>query len=110
MIQSGLLDVAIVGASDAPLYLRIVLKSWDALRVVSSDTCRPFCHDRSGMVVGEGAGILVLESEEHAKARGARIYAELAGFGMTSDAGHITQTRCSRYYKSYAARPSKIHV
>ena len=90
MIQSGMLDVALVGASDA-YFTHIVLKSWDALRVVSNDTCRPFCVDRSGMVVGEGAGILVLESEEHAKARGARIYAELAGFGMTSDAGHITR-------------------
>ena len=90
MIQSGLLDVAIVGASDAPFTYGL-LKSWDALRVVSSDTCRPFCHDRSGMVLGEGAGMLVLESEEHANARGARVYAELAGCGMSSDAGHITR-------------------
>ena len=90
MIQSGILDIAVVGASDA-YFTQIVLKSWDALRVVSNDTCRPFCYDRSGMVLGEGAGMLVLELEEHAKARGARIYAELAGCGMTSDAGHITR-------------------
>jgi len=90
MIQSGMLDVVLVGASDAPFTYGL-LKSWDALRVVSSDTCRPFCHDRSGMVLGEGAGMLVLESEEHAKARGVKIYAELAGYGMTSDAGHITR-------------------
>ncbi|MBE9525470.1 MAG: beta-ketoacyl-[acyl-carrier-protein] synthase family protein [Proteobacteria bacterium] len=90
MIQSGMIEVALVGASDAPFTYGL-LKSWDALRVASDDTCRPFCKDRSGMVLGEGAGMLVLESEEHAKNRGAKIYAELAGCGMTSDAGHITR-------------------
>ena len=90
MIQSGMIDVALVGASDAPFTYGL-MKSWDALRVASNDTCRPFCADRSGLVLGEGAGILVLESEEHAKERNARVYAELAGCGMTSDAGHITR-------------------
>ena len=90
MIQSGMIDVAIVGGSDAPFTYGL-LKSWDALRVASNDACRPFCKDRSGLVLGEGAGILVLESEEHAKERGASVYAELAGCGMTSDAGHITR-------------------
>jgi len=90
MIQSGIVDVALVGASDAPFTYGL-LKSWDALRVVSNDTCRPFCKDRSGLILGEGAGMLVLESEEHAIKRGARIYAELAGSGMTSDAAHITR-------------------
>ena len=90
MIQSGMIDVALVGASDAPFTYGL-LKSWDALRVASTDTCRPFCKDRSGIVLGEGAGMLVLESEEHAKNRGAKIYAELAGGGMSSDAGHITR-------------------
>ena len=90
MIQSGMVDVAVVGASDTPFTYGL-LKSWEALRVASNDTCRPFCKDRSGLVIGEGAGMLVLESEEHAKQRGARIYAEIAGCGMTSDAGHITR-------------------
>jgi nodulation protein E len=90
MIRSGMVDVAIVGASDAPFTYGL-LKSWEALRVATHDTCRPFCADRSGIVLGEGAGIVVLESERHAKARGARIYAELVGCGMTSDAGHITR-------------------
>lgn len=90
MIQAGMIDVALVGASDAPFTYGL-LKSWDALRVASKDTCRPFCKDRSGLVLGEGAGMLVLESEEHARNRGAKIYAELAGGGMTSDAGHITR-------------------
>jgi nodulation protein E len=90
MIQSGMVDVALVGASDAPFTFGL-LKSWEALRVATDDTCRPFCADRSGIVLGEGAGMVVLESEQHAKARGTRIYAELAGCGMTSDAGHITR-------------------
>jgi len=90
MIQSGMVEVALVGASDAPFTFGL-LKSWEALRVATHDTCRPFCADRSGIVLGEGSGMVVLESEQHAKARGARIYAELAGCGMTSDAGHITR-------------------
>ncbi len=90
MIRSGLVDVAVVGGTDAPFTYGL-LKSWEALRVVSSDTCRPFSCDRSGMVLGEGAAMLVLESETHAASRGVRCYAELAGFGMTSDAGHITR-------------------
>jgi nodulation protein E len=90
MIQSGLTDVALVGATDAPFTFGL-LKSWEALRVVTSDTCRPFCANRSGIVLGEGAGMLVLESEEHAISRGASIHAAIAGYGMTSDAGHITR-------------------
>ncbi len=90
MIQTGHTDVALVGGADAPFTYGL-LKAWDALRVVSNDTCRPFSKDRSGMVLGEGAGILVLESEQHARQRGARIYAEILGCAMSSDAGHITR-------------------
>ena len=90
MIQSGLVDRALVGGTDAPFTYGL-LKAWEALRVISTDTCRPFCKDRSGMVLGEGAGMLVLESQETAITRDARIYAEIAGFGMSSDAGHITR-------------------
>jgi len=90
MIQSGLVDVALAGGSDTPFTYGL-LKSWEALRVVSNDTCRPFSANRSGMVLGEGAGMLVLESESHALKRGVRIYAELAGFGMSSDSAHITR-------------------
>lgn len=90
MIQSGNAEIAIVGGSDSPFTFGL-MKAWDALRVITNDACRPFCKTRSGIVLGEGAGILVLESEEHARKRGARIYAQIAGSGMTSDAGHITR-------------------
>jgi len=90
LLRSGQADVALAGGSEAPFSFGS-LKSWEAIRVIAPDTCRPFCRDRKGMVLGEGAGIVVLETEEHARSRGARIYAELAGFGMSSDAGHITQ-------------------
>lgn len=90
MIASGMADVVITGATDAPFTYGL-LKAWEALKITSGDTCRPFSKNRSGLVLGEGAGILVLESEAHARKRGARIYAELSGAGMTSDAGHITR-------------------
>lgn len=95
-IRSGGMDVALVGGADSGLS-PAVMKAWTKLRVLSSrnDTpeqaLRPFSADRDGMVLGEGAGILVLESEAHAKARGAQIYAEITGYGATSDGHHITQ-------------------
>jgi nodulation protein E len=111
MIQSGMVDVAVVGASDAPFTFGL-LKSWEALRIATNDTCRPFCADRSGIVLGEGAGMLVLESEQHAIARGARIYAEFAGCGMTSDAGHITRPDVTGISNTiiYALQHAGIHT
>jgi nodulation protein E len=82
--------VALTGGSEAPFSFGI-LKAWEAMRVVSPDTCRPFCKDRKGMILGEGAGMLVLEPLDLARARGARIHAEIVGFGMSADACHITQ-------------------
>jgi nodulation protein E len=60
------------------------------MRVVSPDTCRPFCKDRRGLILGEGAAFLVLEPLEAASARGAKVFAEICGFGMSADASHIT--------------------
>ena len=60
------------------------------MRVVAPDTCRPFSKNRAGLILGEGAAMLVLETLEQARARGAKIYAELAGFGMSADAHHLT--------------------
>jgi nodulation protein E len=90
MIRSGLIDRAVAGGGEAPFSLGNLL-AWNAMRVVSRDTCRPFSADRSGMILGEGAAMLVLEEAGAARARGARVYAELAGCGMSSDAHHITQ-------------------
>lgn len=89
MVRGGMLDLAVTGGSDAPVVFGF-LKGWEALRVLTADACRPFSRDRSGLVIGEGAGILVLEAWDHAVARGARIHAELVGFGMSADAGDIT--------------------
>jgi nodulation protein E len=88
MIRWGLADVAITGGTEACLTYG-ALKAWEAMRVLADDTCRPFSANRRGLVLGEGAGIFVLESMEHAQARGATILAELAGSGMTADATDI---------------------
>lgn len=85
LVRQGLVNYAITGGSEASV-LFSTMKAFDAVRVLSRDTCRPFCQERSGMVLGEGAGILVLESLEAAERRGAKIYAELVGFGMSADA------------------------
>jgi nodulation protein E len=90
MVRSGGTDLALTGGSEAPFSFGI-LKAWEAMRVVSPDTCRPFSKDRRGMILGEGSGMLVLEPLEAAQARGARIHAEIVGFGMSADACHITQ-------------------
>jgi len=90
MVRSGAAPLAITGGSEAPFSFGI-LKAWEAMRVVSPDTCRPFSKDRHGMILGEGAAMLVLEPLEAARARGAHIHAEIVGFGMSADASHITQ-------------------
>ncbi len=88
MVRGGMADVAVVGGADALVTFGNI-KAWEALRVVAKDTCRPFCKDRSGMVLGEGAAVFVLETLESALARGATIHCEMGGFGMTSDAGDL---------------------
>ncbi|MEO7141986.1 MAG: beta-ketoacyl-[acyl-carrier-protein] synthase family protein [Bryobacteraceae bacterium] len=90
MVRQGAADLAIAGGSEAPFSLGM-LKSWELLRVVSPGACRPFSKERQGLILGEGGAMLVLEPMDAARARGARIYAELAGFGMSSDAHHLTQ-------------------
>ena len=87
-LRAGRADVMLAGGSDAPLVYG-VLKAWEALRVLAREACRPFSADREGLVLGEGAGVAVLETYEHARARGAPILAELAGVGMSADASDI---------------------
>lgn len=95
-LRSGMVDVAIVGGADSGLS-PAVMQAWTGMRVLSSrndnpeQALRPFSADRDGMVLGEGAGIIILETEQHAKARGAKVYAEVSGYGATSDGHHITQ-------------------
>ncbi|HUI71732.1 MAG TPA: beta-ketoacyl-[acyl-carrier-protein] synthase family protein [Spirochaetia bacterium] len=91
MVRAGDVEMALAGGSEAPLNFGH-LKAWESLRVVAPDTCRPFSVDRLGMVLGEGGAILVLEPREAAVARGAKIYGEIVGFGMSSDASHLTQS------------------
>ena len=90
LIRQGISNVVLTGGSEAPFSYGL-LKAWEAMRVVSPTVCRPFSKDRNGMILGEGAAMLVLESLEHALARGAKPIVEIAGFGMSSDAHHITQ-------------------
>lgn len=90
LLRHGAARCAIAGGADAT-FTKGLLRAWEALRVVSPDTCRPFSRDRSGMILGEGAAMLVLERMDDARARGAEILAEICGFGMSSDAHHITQ-------------------
>jgi nodulation protein E len=90
MVRGGQVTAAIAGGSEA-VFAEGLLRAWEAMRVVSPDPCRPFSADRKGLTLGEGGAMLVLESWEHAKARGAEILAEILGFGMSSDAFHITQ-------------------
>jgi len=84
-IRNGVVDVAIAGASESVINYG-TMKAWQALHVLSPEGCFPFSKKRNGTVLSEGAGILVMESLEHAKERGANILAELVGYGMSSDA------------------------
>ncbi|WP_309606081.1 beta-ketoacyl-[acyl-carrier-protein] synthase family protein [Phenylobacterium sp.] len=90
MIATGQVDVAMVGGSEAVSTAGSV-RAWEAIRAMSPVTCRPFSADRDGMVLGEGGAVLMLEAWDHAQARGAAILGELVGWGMSSDAFHITQ-------------------
>lgn len=87
-IRSGQADIMLSGGTEACLS-QGTLRAWEAMRVLSDDTCRPFCKQRRGLVLGEGAAVFVLEEYAHARARGAPILAEFAGAGMSSDAGDI---------------------
>jgi 3-oxoacyl-[acyl-carrier-protein] synthase II len=88
LVADGVSPVALAGGVDA--LTRICFMGFNALKLLDPGPCRPFDRDRRGMSIGEGAAFLVLEERARARARGARIYAELAGYGMTTDAFHVT--------------------
>src|ERR1700678_757959 len=90
LVRDGYADLAMTGGSEA-MFTIGMLKAWEAMRVVAPDTCRPFSKDRRGLILGEGGAMMVLEPMDVARARGAKIYAEICGFGMTADAHHLTQ-------------------
>ena len=90
MLQSNQADVVISGGAEAPISFGCI-KAWESMRVLAKDCCRPFSANRGGTVLGEGAATLVLETLDHAQARGATIIAEVLGYGMSSDASHIVQ-------------------
>jgi nodulation protein E len=88
MVRAGMVDAALTGGTEA-IFTLGTLKAWEAMRILAPDTCRPFSRDRAGLVLGEGAAMLVLENLERAQARGAPILGEIVGFGTTSDAADI---------------------
>jgi nodulation protein E len=89
MLRSGQVDCAVTGGAEACITFG-TLRGWEAMRVMAPDTCRPFSKDRRGMILGEGAAMLVLEPLERAQARGAQILGEIVGFGMSADAADLT--------------------
>lgn len=96
-IRHGEADIMFAGGTEAPLTLG-VMKAWESLRTVANvdaetpaASCKPFARDRSGLVLGEGAAMVLLEAWDHAQARGAPIHAELAGYGICTDTSHITR-------------------
>jgi len=95
-IKFGMADLMLAGGSEAPITFGMI-RGWESVRVLAtgngnpSHACRPFSADREGFVLGEGSAMLLLEELEHARQRGAKIFAEISGFGLSSDAGHITQ-------------------
>lgn len=108
-IRSGEVDVMIAGGAEAPLAFG-VLRAWEAMRTVAAEdahdpgaSCRPFSRNRSGLVLSEGAAFVVLEEWQHALDRGATIRAELSGYGLTSDASHITRPSVDGQVRAMAA-------
>ncbi|MFK7791515.1 MAG: beta-ketoacyl synthase [Devosiaceae bacterium] len=90
LMRAGSFDRAIVGGSEA-LVTPTTMRSWETLRVLTPNLCKPFGADRNGMVIGEGAGVLVLETQESVQVRGAGIVGNVLGYGTTSDAGDLVK-------------------
>jgi len=89
MVRSGSVTCAVTGGTEASITYG-AMKGWEAMRIMSSDVCRPFSKDRTGMVIGEGAAVVVLEALDHARGRDVDILAEIVGFGMSADSKDLT--------------------
>lgn len=88
MIRAGMADVVVTGGTEAVLTFG-TMKGWEAMRILAPDTCRPFARGRKGLVIGEGAAVLVLENRDRARSRGASILGEILGYGAGADAGDL---------------------
>ena len=89
MVRNGSAICAVTGGTEASITFG-AMKGWEAMRIMSPETCRPFSKDRKGMLIGEGAAVVVLEALDHARSRGADILAEIVGFGMSADSKDLT--------------------
>jgi 3-oxoacyl-[acyl-carrier-protein] synthase II len=96
-VRSGAAPFALAGGAEAPLTLG-TLKAWEALKTLATEdprdpaaSCKPFARDRSGLVLGEGAAVVVLEDWQHVRRRGAEIFGEIVGYGLVTDSAHITR-------------------
>jgi nodulation protein E len=89
MVRSGAVDCAVTGGSEACISFG-TMRGWEAMRVMAPEVCRPFSIGREGMMIGEGAAVLLLEPLERAQARGANVLCEIVGFGMSADAADLT--------------------
>lgn len=115
-IQHGYCDVMLAGGAEALLTYGTI-KAWEALRTLANEdeinpaaSCKPFAANRSGLVLGEGAAVFVLEEMGHAKARGAKIYAEVVGYGTTNDGAHITQPSVEGQARAMQAALNNAHI
>lgn len=107
-IAHGEVQVMLAGGTEAPLTFG-TLKAWEALKTLAQEdvanpaaSCKPFARDRTGLVLGEGAAMLVLEDAEHARRRGARVHAKIAGYGLATDTEHITRPSVAGQAKAMA--------
>ena len=108
LVADGVVDVALAGGVDA--LTRLCFMGFNALKLLDTEPCRPFDRHRRGMSIGEGAAFLVLEQAGRARARGARVYAELAGHGMTTDAHHVTAPEPEGEGMARAMRAALAHA
>ena len=115
-IAHGEVQAMIVGGTEAPLTFG-TLMAWEALKTLAQEdaadpaaSCKPFARDRTGLVLGEGAAILVLEDAEHARLRGARVHAEVAGYGLATDTEHITRPSVRGQARAMARALDSAHL